>query len=131
MHLDTCLLLSVGVHQHEIIFLMLSIIRVFDVVLSTSTHHHDPKYSRIANLFQYYTNANVYVKGSQLYYKKRKIHNGLCNYMFPDVIVEPTSTYDVSQIVKISRSKNVPISIRSGGHSYICASIKNGKTEIE
>ena len=131
MHLDTCLLLSVGVHQYEIIFLILSIIRVSDIVLSTSTHYHDPKYSRIANLFQYYTNANVYVKGSQLYYKKRKIHNGLCNYMFPDVIVEPTSTYDVSQIVKISRSKNVPISIRSGGHSYICASIKNGKTEIE
>ena len=131
MHLDTCLLLSVGVHQHDIIFLILSIIRVSDIVLSTSTHYHDPKYSKIANLFQYYTNANVYVKGSQLYYKKRKIHNGLCNYMFPDVIVEPTSTYDVSQIVKISRSKNVPISIRSGGHSYICASIKNGKTEIE
>ena len=126
MHLDTCLLLSVGVHQHEIIFLILSIIRVSDIVLSTSTHYHDPKYSKIAKQFQYYTNANVYVKGSQLYYKKRKIHNGLCNYMFPDVIVEPKSTFDVSQIVRICRDKNVSISIRSGGHSYVCTSIRNG-----
>ena len=43
----------------------------------------------------------------------------------------PKSTEDVANIVKISRRYKVPLSVRSGGHSYICANIKNEGIQID
>ena len=39
----------------------------------------------------------------------------------------PKSTEDVSEIVKITNEFNVSISVRSGGHSYTCTSIRQGE----
>ena len=70
------------------------------------------------------TKADVYDKWSPNYNVTRMTENDLCNSILPDLIVVPKSTKDVSSIVKISRKYKVPLSVRSGGHSYICASIK-------
>jgi len=40
--------------------------------------------------------------------------------------VAPKSVGDVSRIVKIARNFDVPLSVRSGGHSFLCHSIKPG-----
>ena len=77
------------------------------------------------------TKSDVYWKGSPTYNKRRRTENGLCNNIFPDLMVVPKSTKDVASIVKISRRYNVPLSVRSGGHSYICASIKPNGIHID
>ena len=43
--------------------------------------------------------------------------------------VAPKSVGDVSRIVKIARNFDVPLSVRSGGHSFLCRSIKPGKSK--
>ena len=94
-------------------------------------------YQLVAKVIRTTTQASVHLKGgspfassssSSEYEERRQVHNGLCNNMFPDLIVVPQSTQDVSTIVKISRRFQVPISVRSGGHSYVCQSIKSGTT---
>ena len=69
------------------------------------------------------TYADVYWKGTPSYYQRIKLENGLCSNIFPDLVVVPKSTKAVAYIVKISRQYNVPLSVRSGGHSYICAKL--------
>ena len=82
-------------------------------------------YTKVANAVRTTTSADVYRKGSTMYEMKREVKNGLCKFMHPDLIAVPKSTQDVSKIVKIARYYNIPISVRSGGHSFICQSIKN------
>ena len=72
----------------------------------------------------------MFAKGSINYEKRRLIHNGLCTKIYPDIIVVPESTNDVSAIVKITNKHKVAISIRSGGHSYTCQSTKQGNNFI-
>ena len=43
--------------------------------------------------------------------------------------VAPKSVGDVSRIVKIAKNFDVPLSVRSGGHSFLCQSIKPGKSQ--
>ena len=86
-----------------------------------------PDYKEIAKVIKATTHANAYLKGAPMYEKKREVKNGLCWYMRPDVVVVPKSTEDVSKIIKICRHYKVPISVRSGGHSYICGSTREGK----
>ena len=71
--------------------------------------------------------GEVLVRGSVAYEKRRLIHNGLCTHLYPDWIVVPERTEDVVEIVKITNKYNVPISVRSGGHSFTCTSTKQGK----
>ena len=129
MHLDICLNFIFVTFNHRLTlsFVVVFLYHINNTVTTsyynaTTINHRD-----IIHKLKYLTNANVYVKGSHLYDTKRRIHNGLCDNLFPDVIVEPKSTYDVSEIIKIARNVNVPISVRSGGHSYICGSIRNSK----
>ena len=75
--------------------------------------------------------GSVFVKGTLDYEKRRLVHNALCEKIFPDLIVVPKSTYDVSNILKVSSKYNIPISVRSGGHSYTCTSIKQGGIHID
>ena len=77
------------------------------------------------------TLAEVYLKGSPMYETRRKgrYKNGMCRSMLPDLIVMPKSTEDVSKIVKNARQYNIPISVKSGGHSFICQSIKHGNVK--
>lgn len=70
--------------------------------------------------------GEVLPRGSKLYEKRRLVHNGLCVHVYPDWIVVPTSTEDVSAIVKLANKYKVAISVRSGGHSFTCTSTKQG-----
>ena len=66
-------------------------------------------------------------RGTLEYHKRRFVHNALCENIYPDVIVVPKSTEDVSEIIKITNEFNISISVRSGGHSYTCTSIRHGE----
>ena len=85
-----------------------------------------PDYKEVARVLRATTFAGVYMKGSPIYEKKRQLKNGMCKYIYPDLVVVPKSTEDVSKIVKVAYHYHTPISVRSGGHSYTCQSIKPG-----
>ena len=72
----------------------------------------------------------IFIKGTKEYEKRRLVHNALCESIYPDLIALPKSTLDVSNILRITNSYDVPISVRSGGHSYTCTSIKQGTKYI-
>ena len=94
-----------------------------------SSFHTSSIYKQISNVIHKETNAYVYLRGSPHYEKRRKVKNGLCKYIFPDMVVAPKSVGDVSRIVKIAGNFDVPLSVRSGGHSFLCQSIKPGKSQ--
>ena len=106
-------------------------------------YSEDPSYKNSYNSLQYIdykkishdiiskTDADVYWRGSPAYNRRRKVENGLCSNIFPDLVVVPKSTKAVAYIVKISRQYNVPLSVRSGGHSYICANLKSSGIHID
>lgn len=82
----------------------------------------------VSHLIKFSTNSRVLLRNSREFNSARVVHNGLCKNIIPNIIVIPTSTKDVSRIVRVVRIFKIPISIRSGGHSYICSNIKQGKT---
>ena len=85
----------------------------------------------IAHIIKFSTTAKVGLFNTELYNNSQVVHNGLCKNIFPDLIVIPFSTEDVSRIIKITRQHTTkPISIRSGGHSYICSNIRQGINRI-
>ena len=83
-------------------------------------------YSDVAKIIHLKTRAGIHMKGSYGYHQKRKVQNGACDNIYPDLIVAPKSTQDVSTIVSIASNYKIPISVKSGGHSYICQGIKPG-----
>ena len=83
-------------------------------------------YNKIAGIIRYTTTSGVYLKGSRAYEKRRHVHNGACANIYPDLVVVPKSTSDVSTIVSVAREYQVPISVRSGGHSYLCQGTRPG-----
>ena len=100
---------------------------IISLQVSSSSFHTSSLYKQISNVLRKETSAFVYLRGSPYYEKRRKVKNGLCKYIFPDMVVAPKSSEDVSIIVKTARNFNVPISVRSGGHSFLCQSIKPGR----
>ena len=100
--------------------------------ISTSTaSNHLIDYLSVYKSIRHLTKADVYRKGSYGYSKRKSMENGLCANISPDLIVVPKSTIDVANIVKISRQYNASLSVRSGGHSYICANIKHYGIHID
>ena len=96
--------------------------------VETVVHRQRPNYREVARVLKTTTFADVYTKDSPMYVKKLhdRVKNGMCKYMLPDMVVMPKSTEDVSKLVKIAAHYNTPISVRSGGHSYTCQSLKPG-----
>ena len=107
-----------------IIFLVISSIRS---ARNEYLDNYIKDYRGIAHHISMTTSARVHFKGSIGYNTRRKVSNGLCKDIFPDLIVLPKTTKDVAQVVIISRYYNVPITVRSGGHSFLCTSTKRGK----
>ena len=83
-------------------------------------------YKYIASVIHSQTKSYVYLKGKNFYERRRKVKNGLCKYICPDIVVAPKLTPDVSQIIKMASDIDVPISVRSGGHSFLYRIIKPG-----
>ena len=71
--------------------------------------------------------TRVYLPGSNGYEAKRRVKNGLCAEIRPALIAAPKTTRDVSVLVRLAKTYKKEISIRSGGHSYTCTSLKQGK----
>ena len=87
-------------------------------------YHH-----KIAEIIKYETSAEVHLPGSSEY-KRRRVRNGTCNSIQPDMVVVPRFESDISRILQISNIVGVPISVRSEGRSYnLCKSVKPGKYE--
>ena len=107
------------------------VVTIYAIVLLISSpvaisFYTSPLYRDISKLIRSTSTASVYHKGSPYYEKRRQVKNGLCTNIYPDLVVVPKSTMDVSKIVKISRHYQVPISVRSGGHSFLCTSTRPG-----
>ena len=85
-------------------------------------YHH-----KIAQIIQYETSAEVHFPGSSEY-KRRRVRNGTCNSIHPDMIVVPKFKTDISRVLQISNIVGVPVSVRSEGRSYnLCKSVNPGK----
>merc|ERR1712227_546183 len=56
--------------------------------------------------------------------------NGAC-VADPALIVRPISDMDVSRAVLAGTRSGLMISVRGGGHSYTCNSVKNGSLQID
>ena len=80
----------------------------------------------IASVIRSQTKSYVYLKGKNFYERRQKVRNGLCKFIFPDIVVAPKSTPGASQIIKIVMDFDVPISVTSDGHRFLCRSIKPG-----
>ena len=119
------------------IFWLCCVILLLRLQPSTSSSHTADEflgyvdYKKISHQIVRATGADVYEQGLPGYYERRKVLNGLCASVFPDLVVVPKTTNDVAKIVKISRQNNVPLSVRSGGHSYICANIKPKGIQVD
>ena len=59
------------------------------------------------------------------------MHNGLCSHIYPDWIVVPHRTEDIAFVVQLTNKHNIPISVRSGGHSYTCTNIRQGGVHFD
>ena len=112
-----------------ILVLLLQMIQSSYCTKWISTNHID--YENVYREIKSYTYSDVYQKGSKNYKRRKRTQNGWCSHISPDLIVVPKSTEDVANIVKISRRYKAPLSVRSGGHSYICANIKNEGIQID
>ena len=95
-------------------------------ILISLTSQISWSYNDIAKMIKRDTKSGVYLKGSFIYEKRQQVRNRACRFIYPDLIAVPKTTKDVSKIIVISRYYNIPISVRSGGHSYTCQSIKPG-----
>ena len=83
-------------------------------------------FKHIAYVIRSQTKPYVYLKGKNFYERRPKVKYGLCKHIFPDIAVAPKSIPDASQIIKMVKDFDVPISVRSGVHSFLCRSIKPG-----
>lgn len=54
-----------------------------------------------------------------------------CNKILPGWTVWPVDSTDVSKCIRIAQAFGVPLSYRSGGHSYTCNSIKEGSLHLD
>ena len=46
-------------------------------------------------------------------------------------VVRPRNALEVSEVVRMARRLGIPVSVRSGGHSYTCNSIKPGSVHLD
>jgi len=74
--------------------------------------------------------GEVVEAGSQSYEWRRTVINKACRNR-PLVIVVPKNTEDVSKCVKFATKFGLQISVRSGGHSYTCTSVREGGMHID
>ena len=63
---------------------------------------------------------SIFVRGSSEYNKRRLVHNGLCDHIYPDWVVVPYRTEDVAIVIQLTNKYN--ISIRD--HTHITSSLK-------
>ena len=50
--------------------------------------------------------------------------NKICDGILPRCVLRPVGAADVAAAVALAQAESIPLSYRSGGHSYTCNSIK-------
>jgi len=76
--------------------------------------------------------GSVFSRGSHAYERLRRVVNGACHHgRYPAAVARPRDTADVAAAVKAARQLNLPLGVRSGGHSYNCASLKHGSLLVD
>ena len=74
--------------------------------------------------------GDVIDPGSSDYDKSREIWNGLFD-RHPSVIVKCRNSNDVKNCINFARVRNIPLSVRSGGHDYAGKSVCEGGIVID
>lgn len=74
--------------------------------------------------------GNAYARGTPEYEHRRAVHNGACVHIYPAIIAVPHNTEDVSKAVKTAVQYGLPVSFRSGGHSFICQGIREVSKDL-
>ena len=64
------------------------------------------------------------------YDQLRTVNNRAC-VARPAVIVRAATTEDVAVAVNFARRNQLQVSVRSGGHSYTCTSLRDGGLHID
>ncbi|KAK4159879.1 hypothetical protein QBC43DRAFT_360880 [Cladorrhinum sp. PSN259] len=67
----------------------------------------------------------VYVPGEDDYERYTATANLIYRFSNPPCVVQPKCACDVRDIVRIAKTKNIPIRIKNGGHSYAGGSTTN------
>jgi len=91
------------------------------------------EYHNVTNLkqsLQHQILGPVLAPWDDKYEQFRSIHNQACCQK-PLLIARPRSQKDVSRAVLFSVQYNLPLSVRSGGHSYTCQSLKHGGLHLD
>ena len=57
--------------------------------------------------------------------------NADCNGILPLLVVRPSTEEDIALTVRRSTTFGLPLSVRSGGHSYTCDGIKPGSVHLD
>jgi len=115
---------------------------IVSAIIQCTSDFHGSQYSNnptldhsslqnIVNELKALVKGKVYIRGSYGYEKRRPVHNGACRHIYPSIIVVPLSTEDVSHAVKTAVKYNLPVSFRSGGHSFICQGIRQDALHID
>jgi len=90
----------------------------------THSHLHVKNISSLKYSLEREVSGLVVAPWDTQYERFRAIHNRACCQK-PLLIVRPRSRKDVSKCVLFSQRFGLPLSVRSGGHSYICTSLKH------
>ena len=107
--------------------LLLSFV-VVGVASKSGFHGEKGSDKELAKSISKMTKTKVYLPGSRGYETRRRVNNGLCSDVRPALIAVPKTSKHVSDLVRIAKYFGRPISVRSGGHSYTCTSIKHGES---
>ena len=57
--------------------------------------------------------------------------NRICEGILPLCVLRPAGAEDVAAAVRTAREHGLPLSVRSGGHSYTCNSVKPGSLHVD
>jgi hypothetical protein len=57
--------------------------------------------------------------------------NRICEGILPLCVLRPAGAEDVAVAVRTARKHDLPLSVRSGGHSYTCNSVKPGSLHVD
>jgi len=74
--------------------------------------------------------GEVLERGTERYNWRKLVINKACRNR-PVVIVVPKNTEDVAKAVTFAVKYGLQLSVRSGGHSYTCTSVKEGGMHID
>ena len=106
-------------HQHKAPLSLLHDLVIGDVVPCCGPRSLSPSSS-----------LNIIIINICRYDQLRTVNNRAC-VARPAVIVRAATTEDVAVAVNFARRNQLQFSVRSGGHSYTCTSIRDGGLHID